>query len=70
MSIIPFKLLVRLMKITSSNSALIEYLLKYFSGVHLTEKEIIKMKEGFRSMKGDETLRDDDIFAILDHYRV
>ena len=56
--------------ITSSNSALIEYLLKYFSGVHLTEKEIFKMKEGFRSMKGDETLRDDDIFAILDHYRV
>lgn len=47
--------------ITSSNGTLIEYLLKYFSGVELTDKELLKMKEDFRGMKGDEKLTDGEI---------
>lgn len=56
--------------ITSSNGTLIEYLLKYFSGVDLTDKELLKMKEDFRGMKGDENLTDDEINKMLNQYKV
>ena len=56
--------------ITSSNGTLIEYLLKYFAGVELTSKEFLKMKEDFRSMKGDEHLTDDEICEMLNRCRI
>ena len=56
--------------ITSSNGTLIEYLLKYFSGVELTDKELLKMKEDFRGMKGDEKLTDGEINKMLNQCKV
>ena len=56
--------------ITSSNGALIEYMLKYFSGIELSDKEMLKMEEDFKGMKGDENLTNDDIFEILSRYKV
>lgn len=56
--------------IASSNGTLIEYLLKYFSGVDLNDKELLKMKEDFRGMKGDENLTDDEIFNMLNQCKV
>ena len=56
--------------ITSSNGALIEYMLKYFSGIELSDKEMLKMEADFKGMKGDENLTNDDIFEILSRYKV
>ena len=56
--------------ITSSNGALIEYMLKYFSGIELSDKEMLKLEEDFKGMKGDENLTNDDIFEILSRYKV
>lgn len=56
--------------ITSSNGTLIEYLLKYFTGAELSDKELLKMKEDFKSMKSNEALTDDEICEMLSHYKI
>ena len=56
--------------ITSSNATLIELMLKYFTRVDLTDKELNIMVDEYKSMKGDASLTKDEIIRILDGYVV
>ena len=56
--------------ITSSNGPLIEYMLKYFVGVELKEKEFNKMIEDYKGMKANENLTDDNVRSLLDANKI
>mgnify|MGYP001852878999 CR=1 FL=1 len=56
--------------ITSSNATLIEYMLKYFTRAPMTDIEIKKMVDEYKSMKGDPALTKEEILQTLDKYIV
>ena len=56
--------------ITSSNATLIELMLKFFTRVDLTDKELNTMVDEYKSMKGNASLTKDEIIRMLDGYVV